>query len=106
MHASRNRTTRSPAPAIISSCLYTGRQESIRWRSLNRRLAPFNEIKKPTYMVLTLAVNEVAGDVKTEIADGLVKSELTVDEKTLKIESPVTPTEYEKTIRTVKTSGR
>ena len=46
-------------------------------------------------------LKEFAPEVKT-----LVKSELSVGEKTLKIESPVTPTEYEKTIRTVKTSGR
>ena len=66
----------------------------------------FNEIKNPTYMVLTLSVNEVAGDVATTVVDGMVKSELSVGEKTLKIDSPATPMPYEKTITTVKTSGR
>lgn len=70
------------------------------------RSVDFNEIKKPTYMVLTLAVNEVADDVNTEVVDGVVKSSLAVGEKTLTIETPSTPLAYEKAIRSVETSGR
>jgi hypothetical protein len=57
-------------------------------------------------MVLTLSVNETAGEVKTELTDGVVKSSLLVGEKTLTIESPATPMGCEKAIRSIKISRR
>jgi hypothetical protein len=64
----------------------------------------FNIMDKPTYMVATMSVNKDIEAPKTCVSDGIVKSTLDVDGKTLYIESPETPVNYDTAIEKTKTS--
>ena len=63
----------------------------------------FNEMKNPTYMVATIAVNTEVEIPETTVSDGLVKSKLNVNGKTLTLESPSTPVGFDTAMETVKT---